>query len=77
MRDRKLFRRPGDYVAMLPSGLPETFTNRDLSAALGRPRWVAEKMTYVLRRMGALKITGKQGLANVYRRTPIVRSRLA
>ena len=68
IRDRSLFSGPEDYVALLPSDLGETFTNRDLAVALNRPRRLAEKMTYVLRRMGAIDVVGKEGRAIVYRK---------
>ena len=52
------------------TGLGETFTNRDLAEALKRPRWLAEKMTYTLRRMGVVGLDGKEGRANLFRRSP-------
>ena len=67
VEDRALFRRPADYAALLPAELDEPFTNRDLAEALGRPRWLAEKMTYSLRRMGAIATVGKRRRANLYR----------
>ena len=68
--ERALFNGPEDYAALLPAGLGETFTNRDLAGALKRPRWLAEKMTYALRRMGVVDFAGKEGRANLYRRNP-------
>ena len=68
VRDRTVFKGPKDYAALLPGSLEETFTNRDLAGALKRPRQVAEKMTYVLRKMGAIDLVGKDGRANLYRR---------
>jgi hypothetical protein len=58
---------PADYLALLPPGLPEAFTNRQLATALGRSAAVAEKMTYTLRRMGLLETAGKQGRAYLHR----------
>ena len=49
VQDRVVFTCPADYAALLPGDLDETFTNRDLAEALKRPRWLAGKMTYVLR----------------------------
>lgn len=66
---RTVFAGPADYAALLPDKLGETFTNRDLAAAIRRPRWLAEKMTYVLRRMGVIEATGREGRAVVYRRS--------
>lgn len=70
VRERALFAGPEDYAALLPKALSETFTNRDLAGALKRPRWLAEKMTYVLRRMDAIGVVGKEGRATVYRKGP-------
>lgn len=72
VQDRACFDSPADYAALLPPGLSEAFTNRELAAAIGRPRWLAEKMTYSLRRMGAIQIIGKRGRANLYRNEPVV-----
>lgn len=50
-----------DYLALLPPNLPQPFTNRELAAALPCPSYLAQKMTYALRKMGLLKTTGKKG----------------
>ncbi|MEW5825343.1 MAG: hypothetical protein AB1778_00770 [Candidatus Bipolaricaulota bacterium] len=63
------FSTPADYLAVLPAELAEPFTTADLAAALGRPRWLAQKVAYVLRGIGALLLVGKEGRALLYRRT--------
>lgn len=68
VHDSAVFRGPAEFASLLPDVLAERFTNADLAAALKRPRWLAEKMTYALRKMGALAVVGRRGLANVYRR---------
>jgi hypothetical protein len=58
--ERRLLTGSGDYLALLPDGLPAPFTNRDLARALGARRPVAERMTYCLRKMGLLEVSGWQ-----------------
>lgn len=68
VHDSARFHGPADFASLLPDVLRERFTNADLAAALKRPRWLAEKMTYSLRKMGAIDVVDRRGLANVYRR---------
>jgi hypothetical protein len=49
-----------DYLALLPAGLPQPFTNRELAAALPCRPYLAQKMTYTMRQTGLLKVVGKQ-----------------
>jgi len=73
IRDRRLleivehvvFTQPSDFLALLPPDLPEPFSSRDLASALGRPVALARRMTYCLRRMGAIQ------LVRYRRRTPL------
>jgi hypothetical protein len=64
--DRRLFETPGDLAALIPPDLAEPFTASDLAAALARPRWLAQKMAYCLREMGAITIAGKRARAILY-----------
>lgn len=59
---------PADYLTALPVGIEEPFTTADLAAALRRPRWMAQKIAYVLRGIGALHAVGKRGNAVLYSR---------
>jgi hypothetical protein len=61
--ERRVITGPADCLAFLPDGLAQPFTNRDLAQALRQPVYVAEKMTYCLRRMGLLADVGKIGRA--------------
>lgn len=78
IRDRRLLEvvqqvtlaTPDDFRALLPPGLPQPFSNRELAGALGQPLYVAQKMTYCLQRMGALEFVGKQGLAHLFSTFP-------
>ncbi len=58
-----LLESPSDFLALLPPDLPNPFTTLDLARALHQPRYVAQKMAYCLRAMGAVEVTGKQGYA--------------
>ena len=72
--DRKLieivrvqsFTKAGDWMKLLPSTLPDSFTNQALAKALGKPSIVAQRMTYCLRRMGLLEVLGKSGRAMLF-----------
>jgi hypothetical protein len=66
--DRHLFVSPMDYASLLPTGLPATFTTSDLAHRLGKPRYLAQKMVYCLRKMNILIITGKIGNFILYER---------
>lgn len=76
IRDRRLIEiveivrlaRRDSWAALLPATLAEPFTNADLAAALRRPRRLAERMTYVLARLGVLALDGRRGRARLYRR---------
>lgn len=61
--DSVLFSSRKDYLRFLPSGLTEPFTSRQLSEASGFSLRLARRITYVLRRMGALRVVGKEGQA--------------
>ncbi len=60
------FERPADMLALLPAGLPETFTTADLAAALGGSRRLAQRMAYCLCKMGCITQIGRRGRAKLY-----------
>jgi len=62
------FADAADFAALLPAELAEPFTARDLAGASGLPLALAYKMTYCLRRMGAIAETGKRKRAALYAR---------
>ncbi|MGF1507664.1 MAG: hypothetical protein ACFB51_21430 [Anaerolineae bacterium] len=64
--ERHLFREPDDLIALLPDELPDPFTNRQLAETLGIRMDLAQKMTYCLRGMDALAVTGKQGRSHLH-----------
>lgn len=55
-----------DYLALLPAGLTQPFSNKTLAKALGCQTRVAGRMTYTLRAMGLLQLAGKQGQSNLF-----------
>jgi len=62
----RLFAGPADFLALLPPGLPDPFSNADLAAALPCAPALAGKATYALRAMGLLAAAGKRGRANLF-----------
>jgi len=64
----RLFETPREMLALLPTALTEPFTTTDLAQATGRPLWLAQKMAYCLREMGAIIAVGKRGRGILYAR---------
>jgi len=62
------FKRPADFLDLLPPELPARFTVADLARAAEVRRWMAGRMAYGLRKLGAIRKVGKRGNAFVYRR---------
>ena len=65
-RGTVLLHDPADYAALLPSGLPETFTAQELGKAMGLPASDRSAAANVLWYMGVLRRTGRQGSAYLY-----------
>lgn len=59
--DTRTIRCGRDLLALLPHTLAGPFTNRTLAAEAGIPRRLAQRVTYTLRRCGALDEAGKAG----------------
>jgi hypothetical protein len=66
--DRVVLADPSDVLKFLPPTLPWPFTNHDLSKEGGYPLYLAQKMTYCLRRMAVIEAVGKRGQAILYAR---------
>ncbi len=60
------FDSPFDYLALLPANLPQPFTNKQLAKAANIRTNLAQRITYTLRRCGALNMVGKDGNALLY-----------
>jgi hypothetical protein len=59
--------RAADLLALLPAALPARFHSGHVAERLGIQRHVAQRITYCLREMKAVRQVGKQGNAIVYR----------
>jgi hypothetical protein len=65
---QQLFETPTDLWALMPADLPQPFTTSDLASAMRKPRRLAQKAAYCLRKMGAITQVGKQGRSLLYTR---------
>ncbi len=66
--DRHRFDEPADLAALLPAGLPASFTTAELAEALGRPRRLAQQMAYCLRKLDLIAQVGTRGRSKLYAR---------
>lgn len=64
--DKRLYEKPEDFLQMIPDELERPFLNSDLVESLGISVRIAQRMTYCLRKMNAIKIVGKKGNAILY-----------
>ncbi len=62
----RLFETPKDMLALILTTLPEPFTTTDLAEAIDHPLWLAQKMAYCLRAMGAITTVGRRGRGSLY-----------
>ena len=60
-----------DLMRLLPPKLPSPFHTGELAEALGAQRWVAQRIAYCLRKMGAAHQVGKQANAWLYELTEL------
>ncbi len=61
-------RRPADLLKLLPAVPRGAFDTAALAKTIGEPRWIAQRIAYVLRHTGAVHEVGKQGNARLYQR---------
>ena len=61
------FRKAADLCRFLPPTLPQHFHTAHLAEGLEVQRWIAQRMAYCLRQMGAIKTVGKQRGAWLYK----------
>lgn len=62
------FRTAADLCRLLPATLPRPFHTGHLAEGLGVERWIAQRMAYCLREMGAVQSVGKLRGAWLYER---------
>lgn len=60
---------PADWAALLPEGLPQTFSSAEVAAAARVRRPYAQSALNVLAHLGAVRTVGKQGNTILYQRT--------
>ncbi len=65
--DRQPLNTTDDLLRFLPDTLPMEFSTADLANLAEIPRWLAQKMAYVLRHTGAVEVAGKKRNSVVYR----------
>lgn len=53
------FRTAADLCRLLPKKLPRPFHTGHLAEGLGKDRWIAQRMAYCLRHIGAIQTVGK------------------
>jgi hypothetical protein len=58
--DRIVFRDSQDFLEFLPKDLHGNFTNKTVASKLGISIRLAQKITYCLRKMGAISVVGKK-----------------
>jgi len=63
---RHIFKAPKDFLKLLPPELENPFSTLELASAIEQPHWLAQKMAYCLRHMGAIQVKGKKGNALLY-----------
>lgn len=61
-----IFTTNNDLLALLPPDLPSKFDTAELAAGLKQPRWIAQRIAYVLRQTKAVELAGKRGRAQLY-----------
>ncbi|MEN6494331.1 MAG: hypothetical protein ABFD16_08565 [Thermoguttaceae bacterium] len=59
-------RTAADLRSLIACPLPEPFHTGHLAESLGVRRWIAQRITYCLRKMGVVREVGKQGNAYLY-----------
>jgi hypothetical protein len=64
--DRVILEKPEDFQTFIPPSLPQPFTARELGRSCGIPGYIAGKMLYCLREMGAAAVVGRRKRAYLY-----------
>ena len=65
---RILFQTKADYLKILPEGLNEVFTNRELSKLATISVRTARQITYCLKKGGVIRLAGKNGKELVFQK---------
>ncbi len=67
VEETHIFRKAEDLLALLPPKLPKKFHTGHLADGLSIRRWIAQRVAYSLREMGAIEMVGKEGNAILYK----------
>ncbi len=59
--ERAKFKGKADFLRLLPRDLPQPLTNKSLAKSLGIPVRQSRRITYCLKKMGAMREIGKKG----------------
>jgi hypothetical protein len=68
VNDRILFKTKADYLKIMPDGLNEVFTNRELAKLAKISVRTARQITYCLRKSGVISLAGKNGRALAFQK---------
>ena len=68
VNDRILFQTKADYLKILPEGLSEVFTNKELAKSAKISVRTAGQITYCLRKGGVIRSAGKKGRELLFQR---------
>src|SRR5665647_393828 len=68
VNDRILFQTNADYLKILPEGLKDVFTNRELAKLAKISVRTARQITYCLRKSGVVGLAGKNGRELVFQK---------
>jgi hypothetical protein len=55
-----------DLLSLIPGSLPQRFDSAAIAQVAAVPRWVAQRVVYCLRKMGAAREVGKVGNTRQY-----------
>lgn len=69
--ERRIFENQTDFLRLLPEGLTDPFSNRNLAESLGIPINQSRRMTYALRKMGAIAHVGETRRQMLFARAPL------
>lgn len=64
---RTLFRNEKDFLRFLPNSVIRSFTNKEFAETSGLSINLVRRITYCLRKMGAITITGKKGKELIFK----------
>lgn len=68
--DQRRFDTLDSLRRLLPETLPNAFNTADLASALEIPRWLAQKMAYVMRECGAIRALSRHRSGILYTGSP-------